>query len=101
MDLGKPINIYNALDPLVRALIEVYVMRALRTVPKTKEQKSPGADIGTMENLKSMKETAEFLGMSLHWLKHDTKIPYIKIGSRRLYQPDDLRAFIASRRMNG
>lgn len=52
--------------------------------------------------LLSVSEAAEMLGLSKHTLnqwKSQGRIPFIKLGRRTLFDPDDLEAFIADRRV--
>lgn len=48
------------------------------------------------DKLLSGKEAAAYLRMSLAWL-HQSDMPYVKLGRRRLYRPADLRTFINRR----
>jgi hypothetical protein len=48
------------------------------------------------DRLMSGREAAKTLGMSLAWL-HQSDVPYVKLGRRRLYRMNDLRRFINSR----
>jgi hypothetical protein len=47
-----------------------------------------------IEKLLSLKEGAEVLGIGLTSMKTRTDIPYVRIGRRKLFRPEDLRAFI-------
>jgi hypothetical protein len=51
------------------------------------------------DKLLSGKEAAAFLRMSLAWL-HQSDVPYVKLGRRRLYRSADLRSFINRRVRN-
>jgi excisionase family DNA binding protein len=44
--------------------------------------------------LLSIDESAEKLGMGRTWLLTQTEIPYVRIGRRKLFRPEDLQAFI-------
>jgi hypothetical protein len=48
------------------------------------------------DRLLSGKEAAAFLHMSLAWL-HQSDVPYVRLGRRRLYRSADLRSFINRR----
>jgi excisionase family DNA binding protein len=47
--------------------------------------------------LLSVKQAADYLGMSQAWL-YESGIPCIKLGRRRLYRTEDLDAFADKRR---
>lgn len=46
--------------------------------------------------LLSVREAAEYLGMSEAWL-YASGIPCVKLGRRRLYRTEDLDGFVAKR----
>ncbi len=46
--------------------------------------------------LLSVKEAADYLDMSESWL-YSSGIPFVKLGSRRLYRVEDLDAYISQR----
>lgn len=48
------------------------------------------------ERLLSGREAAKLLGMSLAWL-YQSEVPCVRLGRRRLYRSDDLRAFVSRR----
>ncbi len=47
-----------------------------------------------LQRLLSVKESAQLLGMGLTWMKTQTEIPYVRIGRRKLFQPEKLREYI-------
>jgi hypothetical protein len=47
------------------------------------------------EALLSVKDAASFLCVSVSWI-YQSDIPYVKLGSRRVYRPRDLAAYIDS-----
>ena len=56
----------------------------------------------TESNAWSIKETASFLGLSIHTLYAYVtrrKIPHLKIGSRLLFDPQEMMAWRAARRV--
>lgn len=46
--------------------------------------------------LLTVKEAAKYLRMSVAWL-YASGIPYVKLGSRRVYRAEDLESFVAGR----
>jgi excisionase family DNA binding protein len=55
----------------------------------------------TIERLLSVREAAEILGVArrtVYYLTRDGELPCVRIGDRRLIEPDALRTFIAQRR---
>jgi hypothetical protein len=42
----------------------------------------------------SLEQSAAKIGMSVAWLKKQTDIPYVRVGRRKMFRPQDLRAFI-------
>lgn len=47
------------------------------------------------ERLLSVKDAASLLCVSASWL-YQSDIPYVKLGSRRVYRPRDLNAYVDS-----
>lgn len=48
------------------------------------------------ERLLSVDEAANQLGVSKSWL-YQSDVPYVKLGSRKLFRPDDLARYINAR----
>lgn len=51
--------------------------------------------LNVTEKLLSVKDAASFLSVSASWL-YQSDIPYVKLGSRRVYRPGDLAAYVDS-----
>ncbi len=48
------------------------------------------------ERLLSVNEAAQQLGVSKSWL-YQSDVPYVKLGSRRLYRPTDVALYVNAR----
>lgn len=46
-----------------------------------------------LPGLLSVKQAAAYLGISQAWL-YQSDVPWVRLGRRRLYDPDSLRAYI-------
>lgn len=47
-------------------------------------------------NLKNVEAASKYLGMSPGWLRA-SKVPFVRIGRRRLYRQEDLDAYVERR----